>query len=82
MIRNTFVHTEIMPNFKFKRFIIMNLNINSLGAKRDLLLAYLDKLKEKNIYVLAICIQEVWTYNKSLEIPGYNFHHNTRHSAK
>ena len=82
MIRNTFVHTDLMPNFKFKRFIIMNLNINSLGAKRDLLLAYLDKLKDKNIYVLAICIQEVWTYNKTLEIPGYTFHHNTRHSVK
>ena len=49
-IRNTFVNTELMPKFKYKRFIIMNLNINSLAAKRDLLLVYLDRLREKNIY--------------------------------
>ena len=60
----------------------MDLNIGSLGAKRDVLLSYIDKLKEKNIYIIAICVQEVWSYNKTLEIPGYVFYHNTRPSTQ
>ena len=81
-IKNNFVNTELLPRYKYMRFIVMDLNINSLGAKRDLLLVYLDRLRQKNIYVVAICIQEVWAYNKTLEIPGFNFFSNTRSSTK
>ena len=82
VIKNNFVNTDLIPKFKYMRFIIMDLNIGSLGAKRDSLLTYIDKLKEKNIYVIAISIQEVWSYNKTLEIPGYVFYHNTRPSTQ
>ena len=32
--------------------------------------------------MVTICIQEVWAYNKTLEIPGFNFFSNTRSSSK
>ena len=77
-IPNTYINTNLLDQNASVKYIILDLNICSLGAKYDRFLAYLDLLREKNFYIVGITIQELWKYSQMLEIPGFNFFHSTR----
>ena len=56
-------------------FSVLSLNIQSINSKYDALLAILSELKENNINIDAICLQETWlSANHDVamyDIPGY-----------
>ena len=77
-IPNNYINTKLLEQNANVKYIILDLNICSLGAKYDRFLAYLDLLREKNFYIVGITIQELWKYSQMFEIPGFNFFHSTR----
>ena len=68
-IPNNYINTKLLEQNANVKYIILDLNICSLGAKYDRFLAYLDLLREKNFYIVGITIQELWKYSQMFEIP-------------
>ena len=59
------------------KFNILSINIQSLNAKFDALVAFLSILQNSSIHFHAICLQETWQGNiddcqSKFSIPGYN----------
>ena len=71
------LHASLSPHQK--RFSILSINIQSINAKYDKLIALLSSLDEIKFKFSAICIQETWlTQNQDIslfQIPGYNLVH-------
>ena len=58
------------------KFTVLDLNIQSLNAKFDSLMLFLDELAVKEFHFSAICLQETWMNENSVgydmfNIPGY-----------
>ena len=66
---------SIIPQNVNGTFSIISLNIQSLNAKFDSLVAYLSLLEENNVSFSAICLQETWLTAQQdvsiFHIPGY-----------
>ena len=67
----------IQETSKFKdRFLILNLNTESIRSKFDTLLCLVDHLKSQHIEISAIALQETWlnedTDTDLFKLPGYN----------
>ena len=69
---------DFIELFKSKKdiFNVLSLNCQSLNAKFNELLAYIETFEVNNCHVSAICLQETWIRNDFdlayFEIPGYN----------
>ena len=63
---------QLLPHTK--KFSVLNVNIQSINAKFDKLLALITYLNNNNFMFSAICIQESWLkkYIFVFQIPGYN----------
>ena len=62
---------------KFKNmFTVLTLNVQSIRAKFESLVEFLNELSEQNFYFSAICIQESWLQTQDdmalFSIPNYN----------
>ena len=63
-----------MEKFK-KHFTVLDINIQSINAKFDSFITFLNDLSDSNIYFSAICIQETWLKSLNItcfKIPHYN----------
>ena len=74
-----YIETEHVSAYlqKFKNyFTLLDINIQSLNAKFDSFVAFLNNLSDADIYFSAICIQETWLktpYDSNcFNIPNYN----------
>ena len=74
-----YIETEHLSDYmqKFKNyFTLLDINIQSLNAKFDSFVAFLNDLCNANIYFSAICIQETWLKTPNdknfFNIPNYN----------
>jgi hypothetical protein len=72
-VPNVSVHLKRHQN----KFCILDLNVQSLNAKFDSLLLFLDELALNDFYFSAICLQETWLNEQSVandlfNIPGYS----------
>ena len=47
-------------NQNMNQFTVLSLNCQSLGAKFDKLILFLNKLRQNNILISALCLQETW----------------------
>ena len=65
---------QLIPHTK--KFSVLSVNIQSINAKFDKLLALITYLNNKNFMFSAICIQESWLKQGQdislFQIPGYN----------
>ena len=83
-IRSTYTDLDGLPSMKLTKkfsFYILSINIQSIGAKFNNLLAFLSILKENGIHIDIINLQETWLSSTWLDnpenvqlysIPGFN----------
>ena len=68
--------TVMVLNDKSPNFIILSLNCQSINAKFDQILLLNNALKEQNVEIGAICLQETWLGEDAelslFNIPNYN----------
>ena len=67
--------TSYLTRFQNK-FSVLDLNIQSLNAKFDVLVTFLEELASNDFHFSAICLQETWVSNRTdilntFEIPNY-----------
>ena len=68
---------------KTNDIIFLNVNVQSLASKFTSLTLFLDNLNKSEIKPDIFTIQELWKIQKEFyDIPGYNFHCNTRKKAQ
>ena len=72
-----FLSRNIFHMLKFKNmFTVLALNVQSIRAKFESLVEFLNELSEQNFYFSAICIQESWLQTQDdmalFSIPNYN----------
>ena len=72
-VDNSYVNLNTLPHFDKKKYMILSVNIFSLGSKYDDLASYIDNLSSKNIIILAILIQETWGANNVFSFPNFKF---------
>ena len=53
-------------------FTVLTINIQSINAKFDKLIEFLDDLSEQNFYFSAICIQESWLHSIDCDVAPFN----------
>ena len=61
-------------------FTVLDFNIQSLNAKFDMFVSFLDELSSSGFYFSAICLQETWIKSNTFDtnifkIPNYNMYH-------
>ena len=76
---NTFIETLCK---KRGCFSILSLNCQSLNAKFDSLLTLIDELKQHNIEIGVICLQETWLAEDADMIPNFNFIMQEKHCSQ
>ena len=54
------------------KFTVLNINIQSINAKFDSLLLFLDELAQNGFHFSAICVQETWLQQSSLSSQNFN----------
>ena len=75
-IKSTYADFDNLPSMNLTKkfcFYILSINIQSIGAKFNNLLAFLSILKEKGILIDIINLQETWLSQKWLDEPD-NIH--------
>ena len=68
---NSYTNLKSLKKSKDLRYIVLSNNICSLAPKIDLLANYIDELKLKNYFVVAVLIQESWQVGQILSLPGF-----------
>ena len=71
-IKSTYADFDNLPSMKLTKkfcFYILSINIQSIGAKFNNLLAFLSILKENGIKIDIINLQETWLSQKWLDDP-------------